>query len=425
MNLSFPRLRALPRRRVALGVRLVLAAVAALPASSAADAEPAASSPSAPWQVGAPIVTYWCGPPLTDATATQMAEGGFNVVWCSEHELDVAARHGLRAQLTDGLLSPSSLDDPGRLAELDALVERVRRHPALYAYFLVDEPSAAQFPALGRLVARLRERDPAHLAYVNLFPTYAKNAQLGTTGDVVTAYREHLRRYVGEVKPALVSYDHYQFEKARDGEQYFLNLAMIRRAAQDAGVPFLNIVQAAKWEPELRVPNVDELRYLVFTTVAYGAQGISYYIYTCAGHEGGIALPDGTPTPLYDALKSYNREFVAIARELAPLRSLDVRHTAMKEPGCEPPPATAVFRVDSPRQADGARGFLVGSFGEKERATHVVVVNLDYKAEAAVTLVGPGSLQVFDAALGRWSAPGLSKAELRLPPGGGTLVRVR
>ena len=73
----------------------------------------------------------------------------------------------------------------------------MRAHPALYAYFITDEPNAAQFPALGRLVAYLRERDPAHLAYINLFPTYATNEQLGNTGDTVTAYREHLRQYRG------------------------------------------------------------------------------------------------------------------------------------------------------------------------------------------------------------------------------------
>src|SRR5215468_7101263 len=53
----------------------------------------------ASWAIGKPIVTYWAGPPMTDATATQMAEGGWNLVWCTEKELGVAQRHGLRAQL--------------------------------------------------------------------------------------------------------------------------------------------------------------------------------------------------------------------------------------------------------------------------------------------------------------------------------------
>ena len=273
---------------------------------------------------------------MTDTVARQMAEGGWNLVWCGEAELDVVQRHGLRGQLTHPLLSPASLDDPKQREKLDALIARVSKHPALYSYFIVDEPNAARFPALGRLVSYLRERDPAHLAYINLFPTYASNEQLGNKGDLITAYQAHLRQYVDQVKPSLISYDHYQFAVGGDNPQYFLNLALIRRAVLEAGLPFLNIVQASTWAPSMRVPTGDELRYLVYTTLAYGGQGISYYIYTCPGHKGGIANADGTPTPLHDALKTLNRDFVAIARELQPLRSLGVYHAGMMPQGSEP-----------------------------------------------------------------------------------------
>jgi hypothetical protein len=401
---------------------LLLAVPENHPPARAVEAE--AKSASA-WKVGTPIVTYWAGPPLADAVARQMADGGFNLVWCAEKELDVARRHDLRALLQDGLLSPASLDTPAQQEKLDALIARVRRHPALYSYFITDEPSAGAFPALGKLVAHLRDRDPAHLAYINLFPTYASNEQLGTKGDLVTAYREHLRQYMEIVKPSLVSYDHYQFKTNGDGDQYFLNLAMIRRAAQEAGAPFLNIVQACTWTPSMRVPGGGEMRYLIYTTLAYGAQGISYYVYTASGHTGGIALPDGTPTPIYGALKSLNREFAAIARELQPLRSLAVYHSAMKEGGCEPLPQDAAFRFDPPKPPEQGRGMLLGHFGKDGKPDHAVLVNLDYKAEAAATLVGPGNLETFDATSGTWSPANSPRAELRLPPGGGKLVRVR
>ena len=378
------------------------------------------------WQVGTPIATYWAGPSLTDAVAQQMVEGGFNLVWCgSEKELDVAHRHGLRGQFTSGLLTPASLDDSERREQLDALIGRVSKHPALYAYYIIDEPNASQFPALGKLVAYLRERDPLHLAYINLFPTYANNKQLGTNGDVVTAYGEHLRRYVEQVKPSLISYDHYQFRLKGDGDQYFLNLAMIRRAAQEAGVPFLNIVQACTWAPEaMRIPNADELRYLVYSTLAYGAQGISYYVYAHPKHHGSLVDLDGTPGPLYHAVKSYNREFVAIASEVQPLRSLGVHHTSMREPGCEPLPSDALFHLDFPQLPASPRGFLLGFFGAAERPTHAIVVNLDYTAEASTSLVGPGELELFDAATAQWDTAEKTTIELILPPGGGKLVRV-
>jgi hypothetical protein len=366
-----------------------------------------------------------------------MADGGWNLVWCTEKELDVAQRHHLRAQLQDDLLSPQVLDNPAQRAKLDALVARVRKHPALYDYFVRDEPSAADFPALGRLVAYLRQHDPAHLAYINLLPTYANNEQLGTKGNTVTAYREHLRQFIDKVKPGLLSYDHYQFAVNGDTSNYFLNLALMREIGQQHGLPFLNIVQAASWDPSIRVPNSDEVRYLVYTTLAYGAQGISYYVYCCPGHKGMIASADGTPTPLYHMLKSVNREFAAIAGELQPLRSLGVYHAGMTPPGTKALDKSVPFRLEPPvpvmayKGPERVRGMLLGLFGPASngqgpgKATHVLAVNLDYKAKECRTVVGAGKLEIFDAARHTWSAAGDKGAALSLPPGGGTLVRLQ
>ncbi len=387
------------------------------------------------WSVGVPIVTYWCGPTLTDAVAEQMAKGGWNLVWCNEATLDVAQRHGLRGQIQDPLLDPAALDDPKRKEALDSFISRVSKHPALYAYFITDEPGAAQFLALAKLVAYLRERDPAHLAYINLFPTYANNDQLGTKGDTVTAYKEHLRRFVETVKPSLISYDHYQFALAGDNADYFLNLAMIRRASLGAGLPFLNIVQASTWAPQsMRVPGPEEMRYLVYTTLAYGAQGISYYIYTCGNHLGGVANADGTPTVLYDPLKTLNHDFVAIATELKTLRSLAIYHAGMLPPGAEPLPANAPIRFDPPLPAasykppERVKGALLAYFGPTENTnhpTHAIVVNLDYKTDTTLNIRGPAPLQTFDPATAKWSPATEPRLQLRLAGGTGKLIRLK
>jgi hypothetical protein len=385
------------------------------------------------WEIGTPIVTYWAGPAMSDATAAQMAEGGWNLVWCSDKELDVAQRHSLRGMLfMPELLSPAALDDPAKRSQLDELIERVRRHPAMYCYFITDEPSAKAFPAFGKLLAYLRERDPTHMAYINLFPTYANNEQLGTTGDQVTAYREHLRQFVDVVQPKLLSYDHYQFATHGDIDGYFLNLSMIRQSAQDAGIPFLNIVQACSWDPARRVPTGNEMRYLLYTSLAYGAQGISYYVYCCQGHVGGIARADGTPTELYQALSPLNREFVAVATQLQPLQSQAIYHLGMLPLGAVSAPADLPFQLTPAvepmeyQPPEPVRGVLLGLFGttkDPAQATHVLVVNLDYKQALKTTLVGPMPLQPFDATAGRWLGAAGDRMPLELPPGGGKLVR--
>src|SRR5207302_2564173 len=102
-------------------------------------------------------------------------------------------KYGLRGMLHDGLLTAATVDAPEQSKKLDALIDRVRTHPAFYSYYIIDEPAAGTFPGLGKLVAHLKERDPAHMAYINLFPTYANNEQLGTKGDTAAAYKEYLR----------------------------------------------------------------------------------------------------------------------------------------------------------------------------------------------------------------------------------------
>ncbi len=393
-----------------------------------------AAEATKPWQLGTPIVTYWAGPALTDTAAQQMAEGGWNLVWCREKELEVASRHRLRAQLQDPLLSPASLENPAQREQLEALIERVRRHPALYSYFITDEPNATNFPSLGKLVAFLREKDPAHLAYINLFPTYATNEQLGNKGEKVAAYQAHLREYLQIVKPGLISYDHYQFTAKGDSPDYFLNLALIRQAALDARLPFLNIVQAASWTPSMRVPNPDEMRFLVFTTLAYGARGISYYVYCCEGHTGGIAHPDGSPTPLYEALKSLNHDFVEIASELQPLKSIAVYHAGMIPPGGQEILGKSVFSFEPPLTGmpytppQPLQGALLGVFGDSSREskpTHALIVNLDYKSDRVLGVRGTRKLEIFDPATGKWQPGKKRRLEVKLSPGGGALLRLR
>ncbi len=105
------------------------------------------------WEQKDFLVTFWCPPPANDETLARVAAEGFNLTWTPEAGLDVAARHHLRAMLTSEMLRPEVLDDAAKRAELDSLIARVKHHPALEAYHIVDEPGAGAFPGLGKLVA--------------------------------------------------------------------------------------------------------------------------------------------------------------------------------------------------------------------------------------------------------------------------------
>ena len=71
-------------------------------------------------------------------------------------------------------------------------------------------------------------------------------------------------------------------------------------------------------------------------------------------------------------------------------------------------------------------GILLGYFGTGGIPSHVLVVNLDYSKAVSTTVVGPGPMEVFDAATGEWHpASDEARAQIRPMPGGGKLVRLR
>lgn len=405
-----------------------------------------APATAAPWTQKQFLVTFWCPPPATDENLARVAAEGFNLTWTSVEGLDVAARHGLRAMLTSDLLNPASLVDDAKRAQLDALIDRVKNHPALEAYFLTDEPGAGAFPGLGKLVAHLRERDPAHLAYINLYPTYANEQQLGVSADTaerakigqptdfggivsddkpVLRYREYLRQFIATVQPDLLSYDHYHFLKGeKDGNEYFLNLGMIRRAALDANLPFLNIIQANTIEKSWRLPSATEMRWLVFTTMAYGGRGISYFTYWGPKSYNGL-YQDGQPAPLLKDVVTLNLEIVKFGPALMKLDSVGVYHTAPLPYGTEAIPDKA------PVQIKGDGQFVLGLFGKGSLPTAFMIVNRNYKqeTEATVTVAIPGrKLQEFSRKTGKWERSqilsGKHTVKINLTPGDGRLFRV-
>jgi len=347
-----------------------------------------------------------------------------DLAWNDEYGLDAVHGQGMMAMLKDSLLTPGTLDIPEKLALLNALINRVKNHPAMEAYFLADEPSSSAFPGLGRLVAYLRERDPNHFAYINLPPIYADNKQLGTTGASVEAYQEYLRRYIEEVKPSLISYDHYHFFKTGDGDQYFLNLEMIRQAALKNGLPFLNVIQASTMLETWRLVNANELRWLVYTTLAYGGRGISYFLYWGPPEHGGL-YRGGVRTPLTDVVVLLNRELSSQGPLLMDLENLGTYHTDPLPIGTKPVP------VSSPVRFAGAGNFVLGLFGKNKNISNFILVNRDYKSQATAHITLSSNvlgIEEFERTEKKWKAYSAPNAKheisVNLGPGDGRLFRL-
>lgn len=214
------------------------------------------SAPAAPIVEWAPTefpISYWCGPPLKGGFVTperfeEIKEAGMTYI-VPEGEnrptvadnlalLDTAHKVGMKAFIQDVRL-PHSLSEPDAQQRIHAVIKDYAKHPALLGYFLKDEPPTSKFKGFGEVVAFMRQHDPGHPIFINLLPNYATPKQLEAAN-----YEEYVTRFLDEVRPFVLCYDHYHFAmdkttgQARDGVHFFPNLAIARRLAKARGIPF-------------------------------------------------------------------------------------------------------------------------------------------------------------------------------------------
>jgi len=107
--------------------------------------------------------------------------------------LDVARKAGISMIVS----CPELKTDPA------STVKRFRSHPATAGYMLRDEPGRNDFPELGDWARAIHAEDDRHFCYLNLFPNYAAEKQLGTP-----TYREHVDLFIKEVPVPVISFAH-------------------------------------------------------------------------------------------------------------------------------------------------------------------------------------------------------------------------
>jgi len=136
----------------------------------------------------------WNSAPSDAATFRTLRECGLTVAgFVSPKELDLCQAAGLKAIVSDPRASHYDwrrVDEAAARSNLTSLVAEVGRHPALYGFYLIDEPGADLFPGLAKVAALVRELAPGKWPYINLFPNYASAAQLQSE-----SYPAHLDKF--------------------------------------------------------------------------------------------------------------------------------------------------------------------------------------------------------------------------------------
>lgn len=180
-----------------------------------------------------PIMS-WYSIPAQDASLEryqELAECGFNINFSHlytlkdlQTSLDLAGQAGVKVMATCVELETAT----------DSAVAAIKDHPALYGYFLRDEPLPAAFPMLAEWAERIRKADGGeHPLYLNLLPSFVDSVALTCN------YREYVRRFISEVKLPMVSFDFYPVTFNGITKDYWYdNLQIVHEESEAAGLPF-------------------------------------------------------------------------------------------------------------------------------------------------------------------------------------------
>lgn len=378
------------------------------------------------------LISHWCGP--TEATHekfAEAAEAGFNVIMFggtieqNKKALDLCQSLGVKALLIDGRIMAKKPGDEDFEKNLDAVVADYGSHPALWGYYVQDEPNAAMFKHLAAVNKYLIKKDPVHIPYINLFPTYASSEQLGNP-----TYEHHVDEFMRLVRPKLLSYDHYALLADGERADYFLNLEIIRRMSIKHKTPFNYILLSVPHGP-YRNPSEADLRWQVNTALAYGARGIMYFTYNTPPPDpnwqwhSGIINEKGERDRKYYEVKRINYEIKKLAPTLMRLNSVAVYHTGRIPDGGKALPQDGLISIDGGE-------FVIGQFNSDDGQKYAMFVNRDMRkgVYASIRFSQRVNLAQVNPNTGRLRPIGVAERDgsyvwkTRFGPGEGRLVQI-
>ena len=246
---------------------------------------------------------------LTTARFKEMAECGFNLslssVWGQGVDFMQKAMDSCRGTGVQQVLPGSILD----------YAPQFKNNDMVAIWYLKDEPNMAEYADLRAYKDHVRAIDDSRQLYLNLFPTYASEAQLGTAD-----YSEYVQKYADTIGLGIISYDHYPIRvssgKTTLRTDYYENLRKVSEICRATNQPLWAFCCSTN-HYNYKVTEKWMMRLQVFSDLAYGAQCIQYFTYWLpAGWEGPAPIgADGQPSEVYDLVKEINQEI----RNLTPV----------------------------------------------------------------------------------------------------------
>ncbi len=353
------------------------------------------------------------GPPYDDSVLEYYRDANFhNLMWVRDedelinkmHEfgftylLDIADIVGEDNLRGDPYIMPPPINDQ-QLQDIENAVNRHIDDPLLIGYYLCDEPFPTGFQNIAKVIKKIREIDPERPCLVNLWPYFPADDET----DYEIGDDAYVETFLQTTKAEILCYDRYIFYNEGYDEQdyYFDQIERIRKFSLLYNLPFYNIIQGVGTNGtsveylDWRTPDENEMRWLVYTTLTYGAHGIIWFHWD---HEWGVT---GNPCgpQVYPQIQRLNAEINKIGPIMVKLKTTLVYHTD-RENYIESIPL--LKRMVPPQNST----LIVGFFKDKDGfENYFMLMNKDYKHEVNGEVKFDSTLsklKVFNIETGAW-----------------------
>jgi hypothetical protein len=374
--------------------------------------------------------------------------------FCNEEEvnqeiLKLCEKYNLFCNISDDRIKKALRNEPDWQQGLEDMVKAYRGYSSLFSFHIKDEPGTREeIDQIARIKNYLAQLCPETESYVNLLPGNGAK------------YEADVEYFIEQVRPAIISYDRYYFCKRKlepqpllssdefiserlftqidgvyekfDAGGYFENMEIIHRQSLKHNIPWMTTVLLTQ-HAHYRELTEGELRYEVFTALAYGATRMSYYTYWTYHtvnflYTNGMIERDGSRTRYYYIVQNINRELKTVGPYIKKSRSSGVYHIGQETDNVVYWPENGAEFIKSIY----ASRLIAGFFDDQT----VLLVNKDYRNHQRISFrlsdqyqASQGNESILlrlDKVTGKWLRCYAYQGQyfLDLQPGDGELLRV-
>lgn len=223
-------------------------------------------------------------------------------------------------------------------------------HDALWGCDLIDEPNSPGYAPIQKASKALYDNTTGILPYVNLFPNYADNVQLGVESklnvfqkifalfsdhftDSCDRYKSYTSDYINNIDTDYICVDFYPYAAHQNirgkmvkttNSGWLRNLDLLAEACRETGRDLWVITQAAGTtkdgsdEGTRWCEDKPEISQQMYASLAFGAKAVIHGLFGRQGWwdaDSHMIGSDGKPTPTFYSAKAVNLEVKRFAEE--------------------------------------------------------------------------------------------------------------